>query len=257
MANRRGEFVPGEVIVKFKDSSSVQMRAPRAVDFRSTTVDAVDQTFRALGVQQVEELMPLTGGAPMRQNVRSFSGSTVPSAPMALAYRVTISPETNVFDAINQLQALEQVEYAEPNYLVYTLEDGSPDDPYYTNQYGIQDINLYDLWGMPVISKEGPVIAILDTGVDITHPDLIDNIWTNTSESHGAYKFDDDGNGLVDDVHGWDFINQTGDIFDYNGHGTHCAGIAAATGYNGKPMKPNSSTTTSPPAPPTAITTRC
>lgn len=234
MANRRGDFVPGEVIVKFKDSSSVQMRAPRAVDFRSTTVDAVDQTFRALGVQQVEELMPLTGGAPMRQNVRSFSGSTVPSAPMALAYRVTLSPEANVFDAINQLQALEQVEYAEPNYLVYTLEDGSPDDPYYTNQYGIQDINLYDLWGMPVISKEGPVIAILDTGVDVTHPDLIDNIWTNTSENDGAYKFDDDSNGFVDDVHGWDFVNQTGDIFDYNGHGTHCAGIAAATGYNGK-----------------------
>lgn len=234
MANRRGEFVPGELIVKFKDTSSVRMRAPRAVDFRSTTVDAVDQTFRALGVQQVEELMPLTGGAPMRQNVRSFSGSPVPSAPMALAYRVTLSPDANLFDAINQLQALDQVEYAEPNYLVYTLEDKDPDDPYYTNQYGIQDVNLYNLWGMPVLSKEGPVIAILDTGVDITHPDLIDNIWTNTSESDGAYKFDDDGNGFVDDVHGWDFVNQTGDIFDYNGHGTHCAGIAAATGYNGK-----------------------
>lgn len=234
MANRRGEFVPGELIVKFKDTSSVRMRAPRAVDFRSTTVDAVDQTFRALGVQQVEELMPLTGGAPMRQNVRSFSGSPVPSAPMALAYRVTLSPDANIFDAINQLQALDQVEYAEPNYLVYTLEDKAPDDPYYTNQYGIQDVNLYNLWGMPVLSKEGPVIAILDTGVDITHPDLIDNIWTNTSESDGAIKFDDDGNGFVDDVHGWDFINQTGDIFDYNGHGTHCAGIAAATGYNGK-----------------------
>lgn len=234
MANRRGEFVPGELIVKFKDTSSVRMRAPRAVDFRSTTVDAIDQTFRALGVQQVEELMPLTGGAPMRQNVRSFSGSPVPSAPMALAYRVTLSPDANIFDAIDQLQALDQVEYAEPNYLVYTLEDKDPDDPYYTNQYGIQDVNLYNLWGMPVLSKEGPVIAILDTGVDITHPDLIDNIWTNTSESDGAYKFDDDGNGFVDDVHGWDFINQTGDIFDYNGHGTHCAGIAAATGYNGK-----------------------
>lgn len=234
MANRRGDFVPGEVIVKFKDTSSVRMRAPRAVDFRSTTVDAVDQTFRALGVQQVEELMPLTGGAPMRQNVRSFNGSPVPSAPMALAYRVTLSPDANVFEAIEQLQTLDQVEYAEPNYLVYTLEDKDPDDPYYTNQYGIQDVNLYNLWGMPVISKEGPVIAILDTGVDITHPDLIDNIWTNTSESDGAIKFDDDSNGFVDDVHGWDFINQTGDIFDYNGHGTHCAGIAAATGYNGK-----------------------
>jgi hypothetical protein len=69
--------------------------------------------------------------------------------------------------------------------------------------------------------------------VDIDHPDLKANIWTNTKESEGAEDYDDDGNGFKDDLHGWDFVNQTGRIGDWNGHGTHCAGIAAAVGGNG------------------------
>lgn len=107
------------------------------------------------------------------------------------------------------------------------------DDPYYSLQYGIQDINLPELWGQPVISKEGPVIAILDTGVDVNHPDLQANIWTNEAELNGAKGYDDDGNGFVDDLNGWDFVNNSGKLADYNGHGTHCAGIAAACGFNG------------------------
>ena len=89
------------------------------------------------------------------------------------------------------------------------------------------------LWQQPLITQKRPIIAILDTGVDIDHPDLKDNIWTNTKEADGADDYDDDGNGFKDDTHGWDFVNQTGRIGDWNGHGTHCAGIAAAVGGNG------------------------
>lgn len=94
-------------------------------------------------------------------------------------------------------------------------------------------MKLPQLWQQPIITQKRPIIAILDTGVDIDHPDLKANIWTNTKEAEGAEDYDDDGNGFKDDLHGWDFVNQTGRIGDWNGHGTHCAGIAAAVGGNG------------------------
>ncbi len=94
-------------------------------------------------------------------------------------------------------------------------------------------MKLPQLWQQPIITQKRPIIAILDTGVDIDHPDLKANIWTNTKESEGAEDYDDDGNGFKDDLHGWDFVNQTGRIGDWNGHGTHCAGISAAVGGNG------------------------
>lgn len=109
----------------------------------------------------------------------------------------------------------------------------SYDDPLFGQQWGLQTMKLPQLWQQPIITQKRPIIAILDTGVDIDHPDLKANIWTNTKESEGAEDYDDDGNGFKDDLHGWDFVNQTGRIGDWNGHGTHCAGIAAAVGSNG------------------------
>lgn len=109
----------------------------------------------------------------------------------------------------------------------------SYDDPLFSQQWGLQTMKLPQLWQQPIITQKRPIIAILDTGVDIDHPDLKANIWTNTKESEGAEDYDDDGNGFKDDLHGWDFVNQTGRIGDWNGHGTHCAGIAAAVGGNG------------------------
>lgn len=93
------------------------------------------------------------------------------------------------------------------------------------------------LLGVPnawTITQGSPnvIVAVVDSGVDYTHPDLIDNIWFNAAEKNGAAGVDDDGNGYIDDVYGWDFYRNQPNGMDYNGHGTHCSGIIAASKNN-------------------------
>lgn len=232
-------YRPGEVIVKFKETSRVKMRNNAKGKFATAGVSQVDQVFNLLGVTDADQLMPLTGKQVSRRKMRSYSGDEVKDRDMSGLFRLRMSATaaTTVEEAVAELKKLDEVEYAEPNYLVFAMADNSAvytAEPLYDQQWGPAAINLPQLWDMPLLEgAKRPIIAILDTGIDIEHPDLAANIWTNAAEASGAEGEDDDNNGFADDVHGWDFINQTAKIADYNGHGTHCAGIAAAVGNNG------------------------
>lgn len=104
-------------------------------------------------------------------------------------------------------------------------------DPLLNRAYGVLKIQAPDAWAKHIGSAD-VVIADIDTGVDYNHQDLINNIWRNSREIPGD-KIDNDGNGFVDDVVGWDFANKDSLPWDDNGHGTHTSGSIAATGGNG------------------------
>ena len=96
-------------------------------------------------------------------------------------------------------------------------------DPQAGNLWGMTKIDAQDAWGISTGSKS-VVVAVIDTGVDYTHPDLAANIWTNPNAGK---------DGFVGDVHGYNFVANTGDCMDDNGHGTHVSGTIAAVGNNG------------------------
>ena len=239
----------GEVIVKFKADGAVQMRKNAKGKFQAASISKVDALFAELGVEEVEELMPNVGARKAPRRMRAYNGTEVKDHDLSKLYLIRFSeqvaaPMSNagemrtVHQVVEQLQALDEVEFAEPNYIVYALStdincDKYDKEPLYTQQWGPAAIGLPSIWNKPLVTDKRPVIAIIDTGVDTEHPDLKDNVWVNEKEKNGVTGKDDDGNGIVDDIHGYDFVNKTGGMADFNGHGTHCAGIAAAVGHNG------------------------
>ncbi len=168
------------------------------------------------------------------------------------------------------LSADPNVEYAEPNFiystvrpqeklaieeLLSTVDDGKvkssheePTDPRFDELWGLRntgsnapggsrgragaDVNALKAWEITKGSK-AIKIAVIDTGIDYNHPDLRENMWVNEAEANGQEGVDDDGNGFVDDVHGYDFANDDGDPMDGHNHGTHCAGVIGAIHSNG------------------------
>lgn len=91
--------------------------------------------------------------------------------------------------------------------------------------WGVDAISADTLWQKNILG-ENITVAVIDSGIDTQHPQLINQIYTNPKESLNG--LDDDGNGLIDDLHGYDFPNKSGDLYDGTGHGTHVSGIIAA-----------------------------
>jgi subtilisin family serine protease len=156
-------------------------------------------------------------------------------------------PRGQELEKIEELERNPLVEYAEPNHIVQIADtiavqshdgllapDVEPTDPRYPSQWNLAQIEAPAAWDITT-GSDRVVIAFVDSGVDLYHDELRDKIWTNPGEIPDN-DFDDDGNGYVDDVHGWDFVNWHGEPQDDYWHGTFVSSIAAAMTNNGDGM---------------------
>ncbi len=188
------------------------------VKFRSSaSTSEENHVLAAAGLRKVEAFQLVKG----LSHVRPVKGETLVTTASAL-------------------QSSPDIEYIEPNYL-YTPDALIPNDRDFATLYGLDntgqtggindaDIDAPEAWE---ISTGGDVIiAVIDTGVDYNHPDLAGNMWSNANEIPNN-GIDDDNNGYIDDVRGWDFANETNDPMDGMGHGTHVAGTIGARGNDG------------------------
>jgi len=147
--------------------------------------------------------------------------------------------DTSLFE--QTLTSSGWVEYVQPNIVLQS--QATPNDTYFSSLYGQHntgqtggtadaDIDAPEAWELTT-GASSIVVGVIDTGVDWSHPDLVDNMWVNPGEIAGN-GIDDDGNGFIDDIYGYDFANNDGNPMDDNGHGTHAAGTIGATGNNNK-----------------------
>ena len=253
----------GELIVKFADHTTLRLQNDERGTLQATGINKVDALLKQYPVAKAERLCPNDNPNRELKTSKSYNGPDVVERDLSRLCRFVMQDPTQTYELIDALKALEEVEFAEPNYMAFALgmesteipyapaietenDGGRPNgyfntyaythEPMYPLQWGLQAVKLPQLWAADTVTSNNsrPIIAILDTGVDIDHPDLAANIWTNPGETDNGY--DDDNNGFADDLHGWDFVNQTADMHDWNSHGTHCAGIAAAVGDNGVGM---------------------
>ena len=202
------EYVPNELIVKFKEGS-----------------------FQTMGVLNSLQAQPVT----------TFRASG--------AMLVRFPKVVDVKQMMHAMTMNSEIEYVELNQ-VYHL-NAMPNDPEFDKLYGLHnegktggaldaDIDGPEAWEVTRGSRD-ILVGVIDTGVDYTHPDLVDNIWSNPGETgvdadgndKATNGIDDDGNGYIDDHRGWDFFNDDNDPMDGHSHGTHVSGTIGAVGNNG------------------------
>jgi len=212
------KYIPNELILKFKSDIRFQLSETQT-----------SQDFKAL--------LQLNAKFCVKDALEFFAGR---NQALLNVYKLVLSKDADMALAVEEYTKNPLVEWAEPNYVNQVFS--TPNDYYYGYQWALSRIEAGFAWDIER-GNRNISIAIIDTGVEWTHPDLADNVWNNTDETlNGA---DDDGNGYIDDVRGWDFVNTTqtvwpgedgtipdNDPMDFHGHGTHCAGIAGAVTNN-------------------------
>lgn len=187
------------------------------------SMDKINKELKSLG--EVKNLNVSFGtyktiSSPSELNLKSFqksfNGEIEYIEKDAIYKAIAINP---VRDMVDDPKASKQWALA---------NDGKNSGGWFSRGKVGEDINVAKAWEITKGSRN-IVVGVIDTGVDYNHVDLKDNIWTNDAELNGKEGVDDDGNGYIDDIHGYDFVNNDGDPMDDHSHGTHCSGVIGAS----------------------------
>lgn len=255
------EYAPDEIIVKFKKPLSnapalLKTFASPNTKYKVREIHPLfkgfqnrQQRVKSLATKEKHLLTPHENRILARQK-RAPAGAKIPDLSNIYKIKLDLNAGTSIRQALRFYQSQSLVEYAELNYIVSAYK--IPNDPLFGFQWALNntgqdypsshrykeppgipdaDIDAPEAWDVNTGSSN-IIVAILDTGVDYNHRDLRNNIWFNHAELAGDPNVDDDNNGYVDDVFGYNFAYDTNDPLDDNGHGTHVSGTIAADGNN-------------------------
>ena len=214
------EYAPDEIIVKFKAGTS------------DDTISVINSKNKVVSSEKIIKKNP--------KAVENENTKIIKKHGLDMIYLLKLPKNSDVNKMVSKYNENPDVEYAEPNYKVY-VDATILDDDYFSLLWGMHnigqdggtadaDIDALEAWDITTGSSD-IVVAVIDTGVDYNHPDLNDNMWVNPDETLNGN--DDDGNGYIDDIRGWDFFSNDNNPYDQSGHGTHCSGTIAAVGNNG------------------------
>ncbi|MBC8526728.1 MAG: S8 family serine peptidase, partial [Candidatus Cloacimonetes bacterium] len=208
-------WVKGEILVKFKDDVELQIISNRAI--LETGIKSLNELNSKWQVSEMEKIFKTEEKRAETKTIKTYTGEIIEVPQLFNIYKMKIPVNTDIEKAVEDFEKNPNVEYAEPNYIARICI--IPDDPSFSNQWGLHNTGQYHLADADIDAPEAweietgdttVVIGIIDTGVDYGHPDLADNIIST----------------------GYDFVNNDDDAMDDNGHGSHVAGIAAATTNN-------------------------
>jgi hypothetical protein len=214
------QVIPNKVVVKFSASQILRKQAP------VTGITSFDALLKRHNVTALEPVL--------RSGKSDLRGRH--AAALARIFYVKYVGNESPFTVADALYQDPAVEYAEPLY--FHQITATPDDSAFTMQNHLSVIKAQEAWDVVKGEQGSVVIAIVDGGTDIDHPDIAANLWVNPAEIP-ENDIDDDNNGFVDDIHGWNFADNSPDPAGLPAtpgnadHGTHTAGIAAAVTNNG------------------------